>query len=137
MAHMNGIFRLGADAELRYTNGGEPVTTLRLVYNYGQKDQTGRRPGQWIGGQLWGKRAEALAPHLTKGTALYLVLSDPHVETYQTKDGAEGHRFVGRVLELEFAGGNRQEGGQRGESQGGSSATHDATSADFDDDVPF
>ena len=68
MAHITGAFRLGRDAELRYTPGkNEPVINLALAFNWGQKGEDGNRPSQWIEASLWGKRAEALAPYLLKG----------------------------------------------------------------------
>lgn len=54
---LTGLARLGADADLRYTQGGEPVATLRLAFNYGQKDSSGSKPTQWIEASLFGKRA--------------------------------------------------------------------------------
>ncbi|RXJ70759.1 single-stranded DNA-binding protein, partial [Veronia nyctiphanis] len=58
------LCRLGADAVLRTTPGGQRVASLSLAYSigYGENKQT-----QWIDGSLWGNRAEKLVPHLTKG----------------------------------------------------------------------
>ena len=103
MAHITGSFRLGRDAELRKIPSGESVINLALAFNWGQKGQDGNRPSQWIDAALWGKRAEALAPYLLKGAQIYAVLSDPHIETYQGKNG-EGHKLAARVLEVELVG---------------------------------
>lgn len=121
MAQITGIFRLGRDAELRYTQAGEPVASLALAYNYGQKAQDGNKPSQWIEASMWGKRAEAMAQHLKKGGQIYAVISDPHIETYQKRDGGDGFKLIGKVSEIEFAGGTRGAGdGQAaGKAQGG------------------
>ena len=107
MAQITGVFRIGRDAEVRFTQGGDPVASLSLAFNYGRKDQDGKRPSQWIDASLWGKRAEALAQYLTKGSQIYAVLSDPHIETFQGKNG-EGHKLAATVLEIELIG-SRQE----------------------------
>jgi single-strand DNA-binding protein len=141
---MSGLARLGADAELRYPTSGEPVAKLRLAFNYGQKDSDGNRPAQWVEASMFGKRAEALAQYLTKGTAVVVVLSDPHVETWEKKDKTTGFKLVGRVLELEFAGGGREAGdgqaGGKARPAADSSSRQAAPASGFDDledDLPF
>lgn len=143
MAYINGLMRLGRDAELRYLPDGTPVANLALAFNYGQKDAEGKRASQWIDASLWGKRAEGLAPHLKKGDAIDVILSDPHSETYQGKEGPRS-KLVARVLEIEFAGGGRSE------NSGSGVPTHQQRAeappkrqpaaggfADMDDDIPF
>jgi len=141
---MTGLVRLGADAELRYTNGGEPVVNMRLAFNYVQKDNIGSRPAQWIEASLFGKRAESLAQYLTKGTALVISIADPHIETWTKKDLTTGFKLVGKVLELEFAGGGREAG--RGQSVVNPQPAADSSRRqddhangfnDIEDDIPF
>lgn len=115
---LTGLARLGRNAEVRRTAGGEPVANLALAFNFGRAGADGKRPTQWIEAQLWGQRAEKLAPHLTKGTALDVVLEDPHIETYQGQNG-QGHKLVARVVMLEFAGGGQQQSEQRQQSPQG------------------
>lgn len=134
---ITGIARIGRDAEVRFTQSGDPVASLSLAFNYGQKGQDGNRPSQWIDASLWGKRAESLASFLAKGTMVSVVLSEPHIETYQGKNG-EGHKLVARVLDIEFAGGKREERTdeprQASPSPRGSGASG---FDDMDDDIPF
>lgn len=104
MAQMIGVARLGRDAEVRYTPSGTAVTNLSLAFNYGKKGENDYRPTQWVDGSLWGERAEALAAYLEKGQQLYVVLDDVHIETFRRNDGGEGHKLVGRVATIEFAG---------------------------------
>ena len=107
MSKMFGLARLGRDAEIRTTSQGESVATLALAFSYGRKGGDGRRPTQWVDGALWGKRAEALAPYLTKGGLVSVLLEDVHIETYQGKNG-EASKLVGRVVDVELAGGGER-----------------------------
>lgn len=99
---LTGLARIGKDAELRYTASNEPVANLSLAFNYGRKGDDGKRPTQWIEASMWGKRAESLAPHLLKGKQVDVVLEEPHIETFEGRNGT-GHKLVGRVLSIEFA----------------------------------
>lgn len=105
MAHINGVFRLGRDAELRRTPSGEAVVNLALAFNYGKKGEDGNRPSQWIEVAMWGARAEALAPYLKKGGQIAALIADPHIETFQRNNGGgEGFKLVGRVMDVELVG---------------------------------
>ena len=61
---LTGLCRLGADADIRYLQDGTAVANLNLAYNYGKKDNEGKRPTQWIKASIWGVRAENSAPYL-------------------------------------------------------------------------
>jgi single-strand DNA-binding protein len=140
---ITGITRLGRDAELRYLPDGTAVINLALAFNYGAKAADGTRPTQWIDAALFGKRAEALKPHLLKGSTIGVTLSDPHIETFARRDGTRGEKLVGRILDLEFAGGQRPTqdaappASQTQPAPAATNATSAAGFADFDDDVPF
>lgn len=101
---MIGLARLGRDAEIRFTNDGEPVASLSLAFSHGRKGPDGRRPTQWVDATLWGKRAEVLQPYLVKGAAVVVTLDDPHTEEFQKRDGTTGTKLVGKVTALELAG---------------------------------
>ena len=158
MAHITGAFRLGRDAELRYTPGqNEPVINLALAFNWGQKGEDGNRPSQWIEATLWGKRAEALAPYLLKGGQVYAVLGEPHIEHYEGRNGA-GVKLAARVIDIELVGA-KQQGEQRpaaaapqrnayADQRGAPQPSRERPSAqrpaaaptgfdDMDDDIPF
>ena len=109
MAHLQGLFRLGRDCEVRFTPEGDAVVNLALAYNHGKKGQDGNRPTQWVDAALYGKRAEALSPYRLKGVAISAILQDPHIRTYEKKDGTQGFTLSARVLDLEFAGGTQQQ----------------------------
>jgi single-strand DNA-binding protein len=139
MAQLSGLFRLGDNAELRYTPNGDAVVSLSLAYNYGRKGEDGKAPTQWINASLWGKRAEATAPHLLKGGQIYAEVSDIHIKTYAKKDGGEGFRLVGRIAELEFAGGRPAESDRSPPADNRSHAQNKPAPSfdDFDDSIPF
>lgn len=148
---LNGLARLGRDAELRRTQSGDAVSNLSLAYNYGMKDQqTGNRPTQWVEAALWGKQAEALQQYLTKGTQVVVALRDVHLETFQRNDGTTGTKLVGTVIQLELAG-SRQDAQQAApqQQQQRPQQAQRTTNASrpqpqqppqqdsFDDDIPF
>jgi len=97
-------FRIGNQPLIRHTPKGDAVLGLSLAYAYGRKGDDGKKPTQWLDGSLWGKQAEALAPYLNKGGQIVATIDDLHIETYQGKNG-EGHKLVGRIVNLELLGG--------------------------------
>ena len=99
MTVFSGLFRLGRDAELRRTPSGEPVAGMSLAYNYGPRTDNGRAT-QWIEASLWGKRAEGLVGYLLKGKAVFAVLEDVHIQTFEGRDGTPGHKLAGRVVNI-------------------------------------
>lgn len=151
MAQMFLLARLGRDVEVRFTPNGDAVAELALAYNYGRKGNDGKQPSQWLKASLWGKRAESLAPYLLKGQQLSVTLDDPHIETYEKRDGGQGFNLVGRVSNIEFAGSPPQ--GQQQQAQAApqrppqqsqrppqSQPQHTGGGGSFDDfgsDVPF
>jgi single-strand DNA-binding protein len=141
MAHITGIFRLGKDAELRYTASSEPVVSVALAYNYGKKGDNGQRPSQWIEAAMFGKRAEALAQYLTKGSQISALLSDPHIQTYQKKDGGEGFKLSAKVVDIELIGGRQEAAPARAPRPAPAPARQAPAQSsgfdDMDDDIPF
>ena len=93
---------LGADAELRYTKSGNPVVSFSLAVN----ERTPNGDGTWGEYTNWpdcvmfGKRAEALAPWLRKGTKISLI-GRIHTRSYQ-KDGQSIKRWEVRVDDVEL-----------------------------------
>jgi single-strand DNA-binding protein len=114
MAQINGVFRIGRDVELRYTANGDAVANVALAFNYGRKGDDGKRPSQWIEASIWNKRAEALAPYLLKGGQVYAVIDDPHIETYEGKNGF-GAKIVGTISAVELVG--SKDGASQGQEQ--------------------
>jgi single-strand DNA-binding protein len=106
MAQLTGLFTLGRDAETRVTQSGTTVIQLAIAYNYGRKGDDGKKPTQWVRASMFGKQAEALAPHLTKGKQVSLVVRDLHIATFQKQDGTTGTSLEGIADFDDFARGN-------------------------------
>lgn len=137
-----GLARLGRDAELRHTQGGDAVCSLSLAFNYGRKPQGGDKPTQWVDGTLWGKQAEAMVQYLLKGKLVCVTIDEPHIETFEGRNGP-GHKLTGRISSLEFAGGGEGQQRQSAPAQSAApaqrpaAAPRPASADDLDDDIPF
>lgn len=107
--------RIGRDAELRFTPSGTAVCNIAVAYDYGRKGDDGRKPSQWVDITIWGKQAEGLAPYLLKGKQIYFSARDVRVETYPRRDGGEGFKLTGDLVDIKFA--NDGSGGQQSQSR--------------------
>ena len=125
--------RLGKDAELRRTQGGDPVLSFPVAVNdgYGERKST-----MWFDCTVWGKRADALSSHLVKGMAVT-------VSGDLGKREHDGKTYLTvRVSELTMQGGgerqdskpNRSYGEESGGMYGGGTSR---VAADLDDQIPF
>jgi single-strand DNA-binding protein len=104
------LVRLGRDAEVKYTQNGDPVASLAMVYDIGFGD---KKRSQWIDGALWGKRAESLGPYLTKGSQVVLYADDVELEQFMKKDGTPGAKLKCRVSDLSLISGQSQQAPQQ------------------------
>lgn len=93
---------LGADAELRCTKGGNLVVSFSLAVNerVPQSDGSWGDYTNWPDCVMFGKRAEALAPWLRKGTKISL-LGHLRTRSYE-KDGQRVKRWEVRVDDVEL-----------------------------------
>ena len=138
---MSGLARIGRDAEMKYTSSGMAVCNVALAFNTGYGE---RKTTTWVEAAIWGKQAEGLADHLTKGTAIVAHLKDIKLETYDRRDGGQGAKITATMVDLEFAG-SKQDGGQAPAPQQQARQAQPARQApqpaknfeDFDDDIPF
>ena len=146
MATLTGLFTLGRDAETRVTGSGTTVVQLAVAYNYGRKGDDGKKPSQWVRASMFGKQAEALAPHLTKGKQVSLVIRDLHIATFQKQDGSTSTSLEGVADFDDFARGNptgyetqRQQQPQRQAEPQRQQAPRPASGFDDmgDDEIPF
>lgn len=144
---MVGVARVGNEPVARYTPDGKPVMDISLAFDYGRKGSDGRRPTQWINATMWGDRVEKLQPYLSKGSQVFVTLSEPHIETYEKKDGSgQGFSLRARITELEFVGGRRDDSGASAEAgaepaaaapRGAAKTAKAGSFGDLDDDIPF
>lgn len=126
---------VGKDAELRRTQGGDPVLNFSLAVDNGKDRDGNKREPSWFDCAVWGKRAEALQSYIKKGDKLA-------VSGRPTARAHEGKAYLGiNVNEVTFQGGS---GGGSAPGQGGSdrgSAPHDdgygAGGRAMDDEIPF
>lgn len=102
-----GLARIGRDAELKYLEDGTVVLNVSLAFSHGRKGDDGKRPTEWVDGSLFGKRAEALAQYLTKGTACAVTLDDVHIQEFKKRDGTPGSKIVGKISAIDLAGGGQ------------------------------
>ena len=87
-----GIGNLASDPELRMTADGQAILKLRLACNesYLDKSNTRVERTEFVSITIWGKRGEALAKILTKGSSLY-VEGSLRTSSYE-KDGEKRYR---------------------------------------------
>jgi single-strand DNA-binding protein len=146
MAILTGVFRLGRDAEVRSIPSGDQVTTLSLAYNFGKKDQTGKRPTQWVDAALWGERGPKLQEWLVQGAQIHAVLEEVRIEEFKKRDGSPGTKLSARVASLEFVsapkGDNSQQRPSTPQARPANPSLKQTVSAgsgfdDMDDDIPF
>ena len=130
---------LGANSELRYTKSGTPILTFSLAGNdrVPNGDGTWGDYTNWPDCSMFGKRAEALAPYLTKGVKV-TVSGRVRTHTYQ-KDGQNLKRWEIRVENVELMQVKRDQQGaysQPAEQAAQPVAPPPAPDV-YDEDIPF
>lgn len=150
---MNGLNRwcgmgnLGADPELRFTNSGTAVLNCRLACSekyFDKKAQQQKERTEWVTVTVWGKRAEALAKFLSKGTRCY-VEGRLHTSSYDDREGIKRYRTEVQATELILCGGKSKSGSGGEGTEGRAEAAADLPADDFDyspagagnDEIPF
>lgn len=132
------IGHLGAAPELRFTQGGQPVLSMRLATTEKwSKDGERQERTDWHSVSLWGKRAEALEKYLTKGSRI-AVEGRVQYRQHEDRDGNKrtATEIVASDIEL-LGGGSRQSDGPRYEGSGYSGGGGSRNEFSDDDHVPF
>jgi len=111
---------LGADPELRMTNGGQAVLKLRLATSETNLDRNKVRQErtEWHSVVVWGKRAEALAKFLTKGSRIF-VEGGLRTSSYDDKEGNKRYKTEVVANNIILSGGGGGGGGGRSGAGGG------------------
>lgn len=125
--------QLGRDAETRYMPNGDPVLSFSVADSQGKE-----KPTIWWRAELFGKRAESLAPYLTKGQAVTITGTVTERE-YTDKGGTPRKSQEIRVADLALQGG-RKEGAAPAPAPAPKPAKPAASGSgfdDMDDDIPF
>ena len=108
------IGNLGQDPELRHTQGGDPVLSLRVATTEKYLDRDGNKQErtEWHDVSMWGKRGEALSRFLSKGSKLYV---EGRIETkkYTDRDGNEKYRTGINARDIILLGDSQGGGGRR------------------------
>lgn len=96
--------QLGKDAEVRFMPNGDPVSNFSIADSQGKNKDT-----IWWNCQLFGKRAESLAPYLVKGQSL--TISGIVVQRkYTDKNGQEKIATNVNVNEVALQGSRKDAG---------------------------
>jgi single-strand DNA-binding protein len=113
---------LGAEPELRFTQGGQAVLNLRLATteSYLDKDKVRRERTDWHSVVVWGKRGEALAKILNKGSSIFIEGS-LRTSSYDDRDGNKRYKteVIANNVILAGRGGGRGGGEDPGGDFGG------------------
>ena len=152
MASVNKVIligNLGADPELRTTQGGQVVASLRIATTDAWTDKGGGRQErtEWHAVTVWGKTAENCGKFLAKGRQVY-VEGRLQSREYQDKEGQT--RKVWEVVAdaVTFLGAGEARGEKQGSPHGasggwnnggwaGASGSTSKGSVDDDDPIPF
>ncbi len=150
MANLNKVLLIGnitRQPELRYTPGGQAVTTLGVAVNRRFKDSSGaiKEEVTFVDVSVFAKQAEACAQYLQKGSPVF-VEGRLHLRKWEAPDGAARSKLDVTAERVQFLGRKPGAGaGADGEPvkapAARSSAADDSSAPEGDlppdDDVPF
>lgn len=151
MNHLIIMGHLGADPEVRFTSGGQKVTTLRIACN---QRRGGKEETFWWRVTIWGEQFDKLMPYLKKGSALIVNGEMLKPEIYTNKEGQPQvslNMVAQNIAFPPFGRGERQEGqqqksynhssggdfGGQQQGQGDSHEQHYQPAGFNDDEIPF
>ncbi len=108
---------LGQDPELKMIAGGQAVLNLRLATTetYLDKNNTRQERTDWHTVTVWGKRAEALAKFLTKGSQIFV---EGRIQTRSYEKNGE-KRYATDIVANNIILTGRGRGGEQGAEAGG------------------
>lgn len=148
MAGVNKVIilgNLGADPELRHTDGGTAVCRLSVATTrtwFNKQTDEKQQETEWHRVTVWGKQAENCEKYLKKGRQVY-VEGRLRTSSYE-KDGQKHWSTEIVADQVQFVGGRDGSGegsndsGGSGKSSGKSSGPRDDHyEPDPDDDIPF
>ena len=102
--------RVGADPELRQTQGGTAVVQLRLATD--RRRENGNDETDWHTVVCWAKQAEAVAEHVRKGERVY-VSGRLQQQSWETDAGERRSRTAVHAHEVIFLGSGKGSGNGR------------------------
>ncbi|HXH28306.1 MAG TPA: single-stranded DNA-binding protein [Candidatus Polarisedimenticolia bacterium] len=142
MASVNKVIligNLGRDPEVRYTQNGSAVANFTLATNEVWNDKSGERQErtEWHRIVVWGKQAEIVREHLTKGKQVYI---EGSLQTRQWDDREGNKRTTTEIKANRVVMLGRPEGGaqaSRGGPGAGSTEVVNEEPPPSEDDIPF
>src|SRR6478752_4739150 len=122
---------LGADPELKMTSGGQSVLKLRLATSetYLDRNKVRQERTEWHSVVVWGKRAEALAKFLTKGSRIF-VEGGLRTSSYDDKEGNKRYKTEVVANNIILSGSGGGGGGRSGGGGGGARSSEGPGPAD-------
>jgi single-strand DNA-binding protein len=137
---VTALGNLGADPELRMTQGGQGVLNLRLACSetYLDKEKKKQERTEWITCVVWGRRGEGLAKILKKGDRI-LVEGSLRTSSYEDRDGNKRYKteVVAREVLLQGSPGGKRERSSEPAREEPATATAGGLDYGEDDDIPF
>jgi single-strand DNA-binding protein len=132
------VGNLGANPEMRFTQGGQAVANLRLATTERWTDRNGQKQEatEWHRVVVWGKQAEIVGQYLTKGRQVYV---EGRIRTRQWQDQTGQKRYTTEIVaqNVQMLGGR----GERAPEEAGAAVGAEEPAGDFgpgpDDDIPF
>lgn len=107
------IGRLGSDPELRYTQGGQPVCSMRVATDESYTDKDGNRVErtEWHRAIVFQKAAEHCNQYLCKGSLVY-VEGKLTTRKWQDQNGQDRYSTEIRADRVQFLD-RKEKGGQK------------------------
>jgi len=132
---------LGANPEMRFTQGGSPVANLRIATTERWTDKNGQKQEatEWHRVVLFGKTAEIAGQYLTKGRQVFI---EGRIRTRQWQDQQGQKRYSTEIIATNMTMVGGRIGAERTpEDMGATVPPDDPMTGDFggsnDDDIPF
>ena len=136
------VGNLGANPEVRYTQGGQAVANLRIATTERWNDKSGQKQEhtEWHRVVLFGKLGEIASQYLVKGRQVYI---EGRIQTRQWQDQQGQKRYTTEIVatNMQMLGSRSDRPATTGEEAPAMVPGDDAATADFgggpDDDIPF
>ena len=130
------IGRLGADPELRYTQGGQPVCSLRIATDESYTDKDGNRVErtEWHSVVVFGKTADHCNQFLRKGSLVY-VEGKLSTRKWQDQKGQDRYTTEIRAERVQLL--EKRENGPQKPAQRKERGSQQDTVMDDMDTIPF
>lgn len=111
--------RVGADAEMRYTQSGTAVTSFSVAIDNSYKDKSGNKVDNtmWYRVTCWGKLAEVVSEYVVKGMTVLAEGEMTQPNVWQDKQGNQRANLELKAFTVKFVSGGRDSGQQSAPQQ--------------------